>query len=148
MTRGAGFQSAFSARLAVAVACAVIVVTTLAGCGTGLPRKGNALKLSYVDYAGEPVEQIVSMRGVDSWTPVSRNQLVIWTGISEAWLLTVWDNCPDLQFAQAISVTQTGRSISRFEKVQVGRDVCPISRIQPVDVKRMRADRKAAKPQP
>lgn len=146
MTRGAGFQSAFSARLAVA--CAVIVVTTLAGCGTGLPRKGDALKLSYVDYAGEPVEQIVAMNGVDSWTPVSRTQLVIWTGINEAWLLTVWDSCPDLQFAQGIRVTQTVRSISRFEKVQVGRDECPITRIQPVDVKRMRADRKAAKPQP
>lgn len=132
----------------IAVVGLAIGMAGLAGCASGLPRKSESIKLSYVDYAGDPVEDIVTMRGVDAWTPVSRTQLVIWTGINEAWLLTVWDSCPDLQFAQGISVTQTNRRISRFEKVRVGRDTCPITRIQPVDVKRMRADRKAAKPQP
>ncbi|MFZ9708598.1 MAG: DUF6491 family protein [Steroidobacteraceae bacterium] len=124
------------------------VVVLLSACAAGVPRKAGAPKLSYVDYAGEPVEQIVAMRGVDSWTPVSRTQLVIWTGINEAWLITVWDTCRDLDFADTISVTRTGSTISRFEKVHVGADACPISKIQPVDVKRMRADRKAANPQP
>lgn len=102
-------------------------------------------ELRYVDYAGEPVEEIRAMRGVDGWTPVSRNQLVIWTGINEAWLLKVWDNCADLNFANSISVTQTGRSISKFEKVIAGRDTCPIQEIRPIDVERMKADRKAAR---
>jgi hypothetical protein len=70
---------------------------------------------------------------------------VIWTGINEAWLLKVWDNCPDLNFATAIRVTQTGRSISRFEKVIAGRDTCPIEEIRPIDVARMKVDRKAAR---
>jgi hypothetical protein len=48
-------------------------------------------------------------------------------------------------FAQGVRVTQTGRSISRFDKVMVGRDSCPIRQIQPVDIKQMRSDRKAAK---
>ncbi len=118
---------------------------TLAACSGGLRRDGAEMELKYTDYAGEPVEKILTMRGVDSWTPVSRNQLVIWTGINEAWLLTIWDNCPDLMFAQGVRVTQTGRSISRFDKVMVGRDSCPIRQIQPVDIKQMRSDRKAAK---
>jgi hypothetical protein len=118
---------------------------TLAACSGGLRRDGAEMQLKYTDYAGEPVEKILTMRGVDSWTPVSRNQLVIWTGINEAWLLTIWDNCPDLMFAQGVRVTQTGRSISRFDKVMVGRDSCPIRQIQPVDIKQMRSDRKAAK---
>jgi hypothetical protein len=116
----------------------------LAGCGSGLSRRDEA-GLKYVDYAGEPVQQVTAMRGVDGWTPVSRNQLVIWTGINEAWLLKVWDNCPDLNFATAIRVTQTGNSISRFEKVIAGRDTCPIEEIRPIDVSRMKADRKAAR---
>ncbi|MFZ9995114.1 MAG: DUF6491 family protein, partial [Steroidobacteraceae bacterium] len=69
---------------------------TLAASSGGLRRDGVQMQLKYTDYAGETVEKILTMRGVDSWTPVSRNQLVIWTGINEAWLLTIWDNCPDL----------------------------------------------------
>ncbi|MBU6377998.1 MAG: hypothetical protein KJS95_05635 [Gammaproteobacteria bacterium] len=118
--------------------------TVLAACSSGLARRDEA-GLKYVDYAGEPVQQITTMRGVDGWTPVSRNQLVIWTGINEAWLLKVWDNCPDLNFANGIRVTQTGNNISRFEKVIAGRDTCPIEQIRPIDVARMKADRKAAK---
>ncbi|MFM2110530.1 MAG: hypothetical protein EBV65_09970 [Gammaproteobacteria bacterium] len=122
----------------------MLMLVSLAACGTGLSRQGD-IELKYVDYAGEPVEQITAMRGVDGWTPVSRNQLVIWTGINEAWLLRVWDNCTDLQFANSIRVTQTGRSISRFEKVIAGRDSCPIVDMRPIDVARMKADRKAAR---
>jgi hypothetical protein len=85
------------------------------------------------------------MRGIDSWTPVSRDQLVIWTGINEAYLLRVWDTCPDLTFANSIQVTQTGYTINKFEKVIAGRDSCPILEIRPLDVKQLKADRKAAK---
>ncbi len=122
----------------------ILAGVLVAGCSSGLARRDEP-GLKYVDYAGEPVQQITAMRGIDSWTPVSRNQLVIWTGINEAWLLKVWDNCPDLNFANSIQVTQTGRSISRFERVIAGRDSCPIQEIRPVDVNRMKADRKAAR---
>ena len=122
----------------------ILAGVLVAGCSSGLARRDES-GLKYVDYAGEPVQQITAMRGIDSWTPVSRNQLVIWTGINEAWLLKVWDNCPDLNFANSIQVTQTGRSISRFERVIAGRDSCPIQEIRPVDVNRMKADRKAAR---
>ena len=116
----------------------------LSACGTGLARR-DALDLKYVDYAGEPVEQIRSMRGLDGWTPVSRNQLVIWTGHNEAWLIKVWDGCINLSFANAIQVTQTGRTITRFDKVLVENESCPIIEMRPVDVVRMKADRMAAR---
>jgi len=124
--------------------CGFILVLSLAACGSGLARRDGE-SLRYVDYAGEPVTQITAMRGVDGWTPVSRNQLVIWTGINEAWLLKVWDNCPDLTFVNGIRVTRTGSTISRFEKVIAGRDSCPIEEIRPIDTMRMKADRKAAR---
>ncbi len=114
----------------------------LASCASGLGRMSGAeASRQYIDYAGEPVERATSFR-IDGWTPVSRNQLVLWTGVNEAYLLTVWDTCDDLQFANRIAVTSTGGSISKFEKVRVGRQQCPIKLIQPIDIKQMKADRK------
>jgi hypothetical protein len=65
--------------------------------------------------------------------------------MNEAWLLRVWDNCPDLMFVNGIRVTRTGSTISRFDKVMAGRDACPIQEIRPIDTARMKADRKAAR---
>jgi hypothetical protein len=123
---------------------AVIGVALLSACASGLTRR-ETVDVRYLDYAGEPVEQIRSMRGVDGWTPVSRNQLVIWTGFNEAWLIKVWDGCVNLSFANAIQVTQTGRTITRFDKVLVENESCPILEMRPVDVARMKADRKASR---
>jgi hypothetical protein len=75
---------------------------------------------------------------------VSRNQLVVWDSINRAYLLTVWDSCRDLKFANTIAVTSTSRTVSKFEKVLVERDSCPIKEIRPIDVKQMKADRRAA----
>jgi hypothetical protein len=122
----------------------VIGVVLLSACASGLAKREN-VDIRYLDYAGEPVEQIRSMRGIDGWTPVSRNQLVIWTGFNEAWLIKVWDGCINLSFANAIQVTQTGRTITRFDKVLVENESCPIIEMRPVDVARMKADRKASR---
>ena len=116
----------------------------LSACSSGLTRRDEP-GLKYVDYAGPPVERVFAMRGVHGWTPVSRSQLVIWTGINDAWLIRVWDGCVNLGFANVIQVTQTGHTISRFEKVRFENETCPIEEIRPIDVARMKADRKAAR---
>lgn len=123
---------------------ALFSVGLVSACSSGL-LKSDRFKVDYASYAGDPVSDIVVMRGIDSWTPVSRNQLVIWTRINEAYLLRVWDACPDLMFANTIRVTQTGFTINKFEKVIAGRDSCPILEIRPLDVKQIKADRQAAK---
>ena len=123
---------------------ALFSTAMVSACSSGL-LKSAGFRVDYNNYAGEPVSDIVVMRGIDSWTPVSRDQLVIWTGINEAYLLRVWDTCPDLTFVNSIRVTQTGYTINKFEKVIAGRDTCPILEIRPLDVKQLKADRKAAK---
>ena len=123
---------------------ALFSLVAVSACSSGL-LKSDGPRLDYNNYAGEPVSDIVVMRGIDSWTPVSRDQLIIWTVINEAYLLRVWDSCPDLMFANSIRVTQTGYTINKFEKVVAGRDSCPILEIRPLDVKQLKADRKAAK---
>lgn len=122
--------------------------TLLAACATGLARRDDGAKFRYQDYAGPPIDEVTSMGRVSGWSAVSRNQLVIWTGVNEAWLLKVWDSCRDLDFAETINVTRTGSRISKFDKVVLPRETCPISEIRKVDVKQMQADRKAAKAKP
>ena len=130
-----------------ALALAVVAVLSLSACASGLARK-DEVGLKYADYAGEPVDTVRSLSAVNGWSPVSQTQLVIWTGVNEAWLLTVWDSCRDLTFANGISVTRSGLRISKFDTVMVGGDRCRITEIRPVNVKQMKADRKAAKGKP
>ena len=112
----------------------LFAVALLAGCA-------NSPKLEYTDYVGEPVKSFYMDR-FDGWTPVSNDQLVVWTGINEAYLLTVTGYCPDLKFVNTVAVTSTANTVDKFEKVLVGKDQCFIKEIRPVDTKQMKADRK------
>jgi len=128
-----------------AIATTLVAAALLGGC-TSFLQKLNAPKLSYTEYAGEPVKSFY-MHDMDGWSPVSKDQLVVWSGINEAYLLTVKGYCPDLQYANAVGVTSTGNTVDRFEKVIVGRDKCFISEIRPIDTKQMNADRKLMRDQ-
>jgi len=123
----------------------VVAAALLAGCASTL-KMFNAPKLDYREYAGEPVKSFY-MNDFDGWSAVSKDQLVVWSGINKAYLLTVTGYCPDLQFANVIAVTSTAHTVDKFEKVIVGRDRCFIKEIRPVDTQRMKADRKLLKEQ-
>lgn len=112
----------------------LVAAALLTGCATGP-------KLNYTEYAGEPVKSFY-MSNFDGWSAVSKDQLVVWTGLNKAYLLKIEGYCPDLQFANAIAVTSTANTVDKFEKVLVGRDRCLINEIRPLDVKQMKADRK------
>jgi Family of unknown function (DUF6491) len=123
----------------------VLITAALAttACASAISKStGDNAKLDYREYAGEPVERFTAF-DIDSWTPVSRNQLVVWTGSNDAYLLTVWDNCDNLQFAERVAVRKTGFSVSRLDSVQVKGQRCQIQEIRPVDIKRMKLDRAA-----
>ena len=111
----------------------------LAGCATGP-------KLDYTDYAGEPIKSFY-MNNFDGWNVISKDQIVVWSGLNKAYLLTVTGYCPDLQFANAIGLTSTANTVDRFEKVIVGRDRCMINEIRPLDTKQMKEDRKLLREQ-
>lgn len=121
-----------------------IAATMLSGCMSTL-KKLNEPKLDYREYAGEPVKSF-DMRNYDGgWSAVSRDQVVVWSGINEAYLIKVAGYCPDLQFANAIGVTNTAGTVDKFEKILVGKDRCLIEEIRPIDTKQMKADRKLMK---
>jgi hypothetical protein len=124
----------------------MLMAMLVVACASG-PRRvdSNETLARYLDYAGEPVRGFTSFR-LQSWAPLSRDRLVLWNGVNEAYLVTVWDTCQDLQFANAIRVTSTGSQVTTFDQVRVGRDRCPIKQIRPIDVRQMKADRAAAAP--
>ena len=126
----------------------IIIAVALAGCASTVTKAtSEQAEMQYRDYAGEPIDKFTAFR-FDSWTAVSRNRLVVWTGINDAYLLTIWDGCDNLQFAERIAVRRTGSSVTRFDSVQVRDQRCPISEIRRVDVKQMKMDRAALRAKP
>jgi hypothetical protein len=123
-----------------------LAIALLAGCAGGPPRVQNSESLDrYLAYAGEPVDRTSPFR-LDSWEYLDRARIVLWTGVNEAYLVTVWDTCRDLQFTNHIRVVSSmGNSISRFDKIKSDGDTCPIREIRPIDVKQMKADAAAAR---
>ena len=124
----------------LSAALAGALVTT--GYAAELQSKGDKLYAKYELYLGEPVKSFTALRH-DSWQQISRTQLVLYTTFNDAYMLTVANSCPELPFAQTIAVTSTASSISTLDSVIVRGDRCLITQIQPIDVKRMKADRNA-----
>ena len=52
----------------------------------GAGRRTLARAAATAEYAGTPIERFTAF-DLDGWTPVSRNQLVVWSGPNEAYLL-------------------------------------------------------------
>ena len=119
----------------------------LAACSV-IPRheSDQEVRDRYNAYAGEPIESFTWLGRFDSWSPIGRDELVVLTGPSDAYLLKVAPPCQDLQFANSIGLTSTAGSVSnRFDAVIVGRwpgwrDRCQIVEMRKVDYRRMRAD--------
>jgi hypothetical protein len=130
----------------IAIIPAAILASACATTGDGnsmIPRSNERLA-RYEPYLGEPVDRFTAWR-YDSFEPISRTQLVLRTGANHAYLLTVDGTCTELPFANTIGVTTTGRQVTKFDSVLVGGDRCLIKQIQPIDVRQMRADQRAAK---
>jgi hypothetical protein len=127
----------------IAILLAAFLASACATTGGGIERsKGDRLLDKYEPYLGEPVDSFTALRH-DSWQPISRTQLVLWTTINDAYLITVDNTCPELQFAETIGVTSTASSITTLDAVLVRGTRCLIRQIQPIDVRRMKADRNA-----
>jgi len=122
------------------------VLLALAACTTSGPRRPAAPAVDYAQYAGPELMDFHYFR-IDSWEVVGRDQLILWTGLREAYLLKVWEPCTELEFAQVIGVSSRFNRLTRFDKILAGRDVCPIGSIRKLDAARLKADRlKARRP--
>ncbi len=128
-------------------AFAALVAVVLGACSTARISDADRLAL-YRAHSGAPVDNFQYFGQLDGWTPLGNTALAVWTRPSEVYLLELQATCHDLDFANAITVTnQFGRVYSRFDKVIVlGRGTnnipCWIREIRPVDTKALRAAEK------
>lgn len=127
---------------------------TLVGAGLVLALAACAASPSYLErqevelarfekHAGEPIDRIKAFRGVDQWQALSSLKLVIWTGVSRAYLLTMRAPCTGLEFQKAIAVTSSNNIIDvHFDTVRFEQQVCYLSEIRPVDYKALQQERR------
>lgn len=121
------------------------LATALAAAGCATNRLDDAERLAiYRAHAGAPVSSFRHFTGLNGWTPLGDSAVAVWARHNDVYLLELNGPCPDLEFAQAISVTsQMGTVNARFDKVIV-RDrnamtmPCQIREIRPVDIKAIR----------
>lgn len=118
----------------------------LAACASSPPARHDAAeRASFMAHAGRPVDRFTWLNSYRRWTPISSDQVVVWTDLNQAYLVTVFHPCANLWFAQAIGFTHTGDDVyAHLNSVKADGWTCSIKTIQPVDYPRMQEDQRAA----
>ena len=117
------------------------------GVGTAAPATAQERALArYSAYAGRPVKSFTWLGRFDSWEPLGKDRLLVYTRPNEAYLLKVSGPC-DVRFATGpIGLTSTNYTVyAGLDSITVnggpgGRWQCPIDEIRPLDVRGMKAD--------
>jgi hypothetical protein len=99
-----------------------------------------------MDYAGAPIDSFTYFGRFEGWRSLGDHKVVVWTGVNDAYLLTLEKPCSELEFADRISIStaQAGSVTSGFDTVNIGRHQrCRITEIRPVDYKAVKAAERA-----
>ncbi len=114
--------------LLIILAASVFAVSTSANAGHNYAREYRASD-SFRGFSGTRFY---------NWTPVARDELILWASPSRPYLVKIWRPYTSLRFAHRIGVTSTAGRISKFDRVIVDGQRLPIRSI-------VALDRKAAK---
>ena len=116
-----------------------------ANAPTGAPAQQQALA-RYTAYAGPPIPSFTWLGRFDSWEPLGKDHVLVYTRPNEAYLLALRGPC-DVRFAQGpIGITSTNDTVyAGLDSILVnsgpgGKWQCPIDEIRPLDVRGMKAD--------
>jgi hypothetical protein len=121
----------------------LLALTLLTACATSSQRELQKEVLSnYSAYTSEPVSQFSMHTRFDGWTPIDNEHVLVHTNVNETYLLTVAPTCFDLPFTNTLGVTSKFPNTvqSGFDSIRVGRDLCRIIEIRPVNYKQMKQD--------
>jgi len=98
-----------------------VCVFGLVACA-GTPDEGGMsleLQLEQKGYAiGEPVDRIHNYR-LNGWNDVDRYNVIIRTGPSDRYLVSLKNPCDGLRSAQSIAFKTTTGSLTKFDSLQV-----------------------------
>jgi hypothetical protein len=100
----------------------------------------------YQKYAQAPVDRF-PMVSLWQWQVVGKFDVVVWTGVSTAYLITVEKSCNNLDWARGIGIVQnTSMHVdAKFDSIVFDHQNCRITQIRPLDYKALQRDEKAAK---
>lgn len=132
-------KKSVAARLLVAVLCA-------AGAHAQTRQVQQENLERFEKYAGAPVEQF-QFWSLYKWQLVGPEKVVVWSTINDAYLISVDDPCPGLEWSRAIGVTSKQHHIvsRKFDYVTYGKGRCAIKEIRPIDYRTMLKDGPDAK---
>lgn len=123
------------------VAGILLALTLVAGAHADTRETMQKNLARYEKYLGDPVDQF-QFWTLYKWQLVGPTKVVVWSTINDAYLVTVEDPCPDLEWANTIALTskQSHFVSAKFDSVTFGKGQCQIKQIQPIDYKRMLKD--------
>jgi hypothetical protein len=123
----------------------LLLAALLAACSSiPLSQRDAAERDRFEAYAGKPVDRFTWISHSQGWEPISPHQLIVWTDINQAYLVTVFKPCTDLMFARRIGLTSTADTVyAHFDHVKAEGWTCTIDTIRPVDYLRMEHDLRA-----
>lgn len=107
--------------------------------------KSLAEKLEKHKYEQGAAVDSINNYELDGWNYIDRTHIVIHTGPSRDYLVTVMTPCNDLSTAENIAFTTTSSKLTKFDKLMVrgaGGIVqhCPITQINALSKKKVAAD--------
>ena len=119
-----------------------VMAMLLASCASApLARQESAERATYMAHAGKPVPRFTWITGYRRATAISSDQVVVWTNINRAYLVTALHPCANLWFAGNIGFTQSGDSVyAHLNLVKADGWTCGIESIQPVDYRGVEQD--------
>jgi hypothetical protein len=123
----------------------IFLVPFLAACAStdGRPTL-EQIEEVYVRHAGTDAQNVM-FTNIRGWRPAGVRMMVVEVGPRRDYLVELTPPCEmNLRFEPAIRIINAQRGIlSRFDSVQVGRDVCRIVSIRQIDMEAVRADLEA-----
>jgi len=150
----AGNNSRLSLRAFGLGTVALLVLAACASTNAAPATAQDRALVRYSSYAGQPVQSFNWLGRFDSWEPLGKDQLLVYTTPNEAYLLKVSGPC-DVRFATGpIGITSTNSTVlAGLDSIVVNSGVggswqCPIAEIRPLDVHRMKAEARAQSRQP
>lgn len=125
----------------VALLCAGWMSATLAADDTAAAQRQQkeqqALEQKLTKFGYEPGAAVDDIQGykLDGWNYLDRRHVMIHTGPSERYLVTLMVPCQDLSTAENIGFSTTATKLSKFDKLVVRgsggmKQDCPISELR------------------
>ena len=123
-----------------------IIVLCLSLALLSLAAQAKHSRIDYAAYAGDPIPEFRFTK-LYNWQRTGDRTVVVWTKPSTAYLLTTRNNCDALSGRVTVAIGGVdgieGRLQAGSGDIIVGQLRCRVMSIQPLDLKRLKADRVA-----